>query len=117
MHISKIKAALALLTGGLTGVIKYVLKKFNEQVLGKIPNKEVGLKYLRDAQATYAFLNAVIENHSADISEARLGKLKSILAAIEELTRSLEDFEVNETELEGIIKKVYDAIDAFKKAK
>ena len=117
MNIGKIKAALALLTGGLAGLIKYVLKVFNEQVLGKIPNKETGAKYLRDAQATYAFLRAIMENHSADLSEDRKEKLNSILSAIEELTKALEDFEVNETELDGIIKKVSDAIDAFKKAK
>lgn len=117
MNIGKIKAALALLTGGLSGLIKYVLKVFNEQVLGKIPDKETGAKYLRDAQATYSFLRAIMENHSSDLSEDRKEKLNAILSAIEELTKALEDFEVNETELDGIIKKVSDAIDAFKKAK
>lgn len=117
MNISKIKAALALITGGLAGIIKYVLNVFNEQVLGRIPNKETGAKYLRDAQATYAFLRAIMENHSEDLSEDRKGKLNAILAAIEELTKALEDFEVNEGELDEIFKKVSDAIDAFKKAK
>ena len=117
MQISKLKAGFALLTGGLSGIIKYVLNVFNEQVLGKIPNKEVGAKYLRDAQAVYTFLKAVIENHSADISESRKECLQAILSAIEELTKALEDFEVNETELDDIIKKVAEAIDAFKKAK
>ena len=92
MNYSKIKAALSLLTGGLSGLIKYVLKVFNEQVLGKIPNKETGAKYLRDAQAIYSFLQSVIENHSDDLSEDRKVKLKAVLAAIEELTKALEDF-------------------------
>lgn len=117
MNISKIKVALALLTGGLAGMIKYVLRLFNEQVLGRIPNKEVGAKYLRDAQATYAFIRAIVDNHNEDLSEERVARLNAILEAIEELTKALEDFDVNETELDGIIKKVSDAIDAFKKAK
>lgn len=117
MNISKLKAAFSLLTGGISGLIKYILKIFNVQILGKIPNKEVGLKYLRDVQATYAFLRTIIENHSGDLSEDRKEKLNVILIAIEELTKALEDFEVNETELDGIIKKVSDAIDAFKRAK
>ena len=117
MNISKIKAALALITGGLAGIIKYVLLVFNEQVLGRIPNKETAAKYLKDARATSAFLHAIMENHSEDLSEDRKGKLNAILAAIEELTKALEDFEVNEVELDEIFKKVSDAIDEFKKAK
>lgn len=116
MNISKIKAALALITGGLAGIIKYVLNVFNKQVIGRIPDKETAAKYLKDAQATYAFLRSIMEIHSEDLSEDRKGKLNAILAAIEELTNSLEDFEVNETELDEIFKKVSDAIDAFKKA-
>ena len=34
MKISKLKAALSLLTGGFAGIIKYGLNVFNEQVLG-----------------------------------------------------------------------------------
>lgn len=116
MTISKLKAVLALITGGLAGIIKYVLKVFNQQVIGSIPNKETAAKYLRDAQATYAFLRAIMEIHSEDLSEDRKVKLNAILSAIEELTKALEDFEVNETELDEIFKKVSDAIDAFKKA-
>lgn len=117
MNISKLKAALALLTGGLPGVIKYVLNVFNEQVLGRIPDKETGLKYLKDAQATYAFLRAVMENHTEDLSQEKLNILSSILTAIEELTKALEDFHVNETELDGIIAKVNLAIEAWKKSR
>lgn len=117
MTISKLKAILALITGGLAGIIKYVLNVFNKQVIGCIPDKETAAKYLRDAQATYAFLRSIMEIHSEDLSEDRKVKLNAILAAIEELTKALEDFEVNESELDEIFKKVSDAIDAFKKAK
>lgn len=117
MNISKIKAVLAILTGGLAGIIKYVLDAFNTQVLAKIPNKETGLKYLKDAQAVYAFLRAIMENHSDDLSEKRKAALESILAAIEELTKALEDFEVKQEEFDEILIKVNEAIDAWKKAK
>ena len=117
MAFSKIKAALVVLFGGVSGLIKYILNVFNEQVLAKIPNKETGAKYLRDAQAVYAFLRAIIDNHSADLSDERKKCLESILAAIEELTKALEDFKVEETEFSSIVEKVEDAIDAFKKAK
>lgn len=117
MKISKLKAALSLLTGGFAGIIKYVLNVFNEQVLGRIPNKEAGFKYLKDAQAVYAFIGAVMENHSADLSEERKACLSSILSAVGELTKALEDFAINEQELDDIVTKVKDAIDAWKKAK
>ena len=117
MKVSKIKAALSLLTGGMTGIIKYVLNVFNEQVLGRIPNKEAGLKYIKDAQAVYAFLRSVIDNHSDDMSSERKECMETILDAIDELTEALEDFEVDANELDEIIKKVTDAIDAWKKAK
>lgn len=117
MKISKLKAALSLLTGGFAGIIKYVLNVFNEQVLGRIPNKEAGVKYIKDAQAVYAFIRAIMENHSEDLSAERKECLSAILSAIDELTKALEDFSINEQELDDIIIKVKDAIDAWKKAK
>ena len=117
MKISRIKALFSLLTGGIAGIIKYVLNVFNVQVLGRITNKETGLKYVRDIQAAYVFLRTVMGNHSDDLSDARKACLSSILTALEELTKALEDFNVNENELDGIIEKVTDAIDAWKKAR
>ena len=117
MKVSKIKAVWSLLTGGMAGIIKCVLNGFNEQILGRIQNKETALKYLRDIQAVCSLLRAIMENHSADMSAEQKACMESILAALEELTKALEDFEVNETELDEIIKKVTDAIDAWKKAK
>ena len=117
MALNKIKAAFVLLFGGIGGLIKYALELFNNQILAKIPNKETGLKYLKDAQAFYAFLKVIIDNHAADMSAERKKSLESVLAAIEELTKALEDFKIEETEFTGIVQKVEDAIDAFKKAK
>ena len=117
MKISKIKGTIALITGGVSGFLKFLLKTFNEQILGKITDKETGLKYLRDAQAVYALVRAILTNHDKDLSDEKKKRGNAILAAIEELTKALEDFEVNEDELESIVKKVNEAIDAFKKAK
>ena len=117
MKISTIIALYALLTGGVWGVLKYLLNAINTQVLGKIKDKATGLKYLKDVQAVYALVRAILENHANDISQERKISGEAILAALEELTKALEDFEVNETELDGIIAKVNAAIDSFKKAK
>ena len=117
MNISKIKGIFALLTGGLSGFIKYGLDVFNVQVLGRIPNKEMGVKYIMDVQAFSLFLRTVTENHKDDLTEKRREALNAILAATDELAKALEDFKIEESELEKIIAKVKDAIDAFKKAK
>ena len=117
MKISKLKSIFALLTGGLAGLIKYVLDLFNTQILGRITNKETGLKYIKDVQAFSTFLRVIIENHSDDFSEGHKAALNSILAAVDELSKALEDFEINQDELDAIIEKVKDAIDAWKKAK
>lgn len=117
MVISKIKGAFALLTGGLAGIIKYFLTVFNTQVLARIPNKEAGVKYIKDIQAVYALIKTIMENHSADISDKRKECLGKILAALEELNKAIEDFTVSEDELEVIIEKVKEAIDAWKKSK
>lgn len=117
MDISTIKSLFALVTGGITGLLKYLLTSFNTQILSRIQDKETGLKYLKDAQAAYALVRAVLENHADDLSDERRKRGEAILAAIEELTKALEDFHVNETELDGIIAKVNDAVDAFKRTK
>jgi len=117
MNLSTLTSIYVLITGGLAGLIKYLLEAFNKQVLGKITDKKTGLKYLKDVQAVYALVRTIMENHAADFSEKRKAAGDAILAAIEELTKALEDFEVNETEFDSIITKVKEAIDAWKKAK
>lgn len=115
MSISKIKAIWSLLTGGIAGISKYFLAVFNDQILSKITDKVTGLKYLHDVQAAYSFLRAIMVNHSEDLSEKRKQCLETILSAIEELTKALEDFKIEEEELDTIIAKIQEAIDAFKR--
>ena len=116
MKFSKIKAVIALVFGGMAGVIKYALNVFNEQVLGRITDKVTGAKYIKDAQAVIALLQAILENHADDFSEQRKAVLKTIIEAIDELAKALEDLNVSEEELDSIIEKVKAAIDAWKAA-
>lgn len=115
MEINKFKALMALLTGGIPGLIKYALNVFNEQVLAKIRDLKAAEPYLKDAQSLCTFLGAILENHSADLSESRKDCIVSIMAALEELIKALQDFTVEEEELDQIIQKVNVAIDAWKK--
>lgn len=117
MTISKIKAAIALFTGGTAGIIKYFLDIFNTQVLAKIPNKEMGAKYIADIQAACTLIKTIMENHKGDLSDKRKESLTAVLTAIEELAKAIDDFKISEEELDAIIAKVKAAVDAFKKAK
>ena len=54
MDINKVKALYALLTGGIGGILKYINRTVNMQLLGKIKDKETALKYIKDVQAIYA---------------------------------------------------------------
>lgn len=114
MKISKLKAIFALLLGGPVGLIKYALGIFNEQVLSKIPNKEVGVKYIKDTLAVSCLLRTILENHEDSISEKRKAVIGAILAALEELAKALEDFEVNQNEIDSIVEKVQKAISTWK---
>ena len=117
MTISKIKAAWAFLTGGLTGGIKFFLDAFNDQILAKIPNKEEGSKYLKDVQDLSVFITAITKNHDSDLTDKRKECLKVILSAIDELAKALEDFNITTDELDAIIVKIQEAIDTFKSSK
>lgn len=117
MQISKLKAICALATGGISGLVKFLLNLFNTQVLARITDKETGLKYLKDIQAVYALVRTLLDNHAGDISDEKKKVGEAILAALEELTKALEDFQVDAEELDVIIDKVNAAIDAWKKAK
>ena len=114
---SKVKGLFALVFGGYEGLIKYAVGIFNENVLAKIPNKETAAKYLSDAQAVCTLIRVVLANHGDSFTEGRKASLEAILAAIEELSKALEDFTVSESEIEAITEKVKDAITVWKKAK
>lgn len=117
MKISKIKAAWALLTGGIAGGIKFLLGVFNDQILSRIPNKEAGVKYLNDIHALSGFLTLIMRNHEEELSEKRVECLKVIISAIDALAKALEDFKISEEELDMIIVRINEAIDVFKRAK
>ena len=116
-EFSKVKACLALLTGGLAGLAKYGAVAFNVSVLGNINDKETALVYLKDVQALIAFVKAVLDNHKDRISDKKKEASVKVLDALETLADALADFEIAEDELEVIIEAIEDAITALKRAK
>lgn len=115
--ISTIKSAWALITGGFTGLIKYIVIAINTQILSRIKDKETALLYLRDVQAAILLISTVLDNHKDCLSEARQKAGKAILESLNTLAAALEDFEVDEAELDAIIASINAAIDAWKAAK
>ena len=116
-EFNKIKACLALLTGGLAGLAKYGAVAFNVSVLGNIKDKGTALLYLKDVQALMAFVKAVLDNHKDRISEKKKEASVKVLDALDTLACALADFEIGEDELEDIIESIEDAITALKRAK
>lgn len=117
MKISTIKAVFALIIGGPSGFVKYLVTIFNDQVLTRIQDKDTALKYLKDVQAVQGLVSSLIENHKSDISEKKFAAAKAVLETIQELTKALEDFHVDDPEIEGIVEKIKAAINAWKAAK
>lgn len=117
LDYSIIKAGWNLMTGGVTGLVKYFLSLFNVQVLGKIDSKETGFKYLKDVQAVNTLIKAILENHADSISPAKKECGLMILEALDKLAKALEDFDVTEDELTAIINSIKAAIDAWKAVK
>lgn len=107
MDISKLRARL----------IKYPLDAFNDQVLSRIKDKETGLMYVKDVRAASVFGRTVLDNHSAQLSEEKKAALQKTVDALDELAKALEDFKIEPDELDVIIDKVKEAVDAWKKAK
>ena len=116
-EFNKIKACLALLTGGLAGLAKYGAVAFNVSVLGNIKDKETAFLYLKDVQALIVFVKAVLDNHKDMISEKKMEASAKVLDALNTLACALADFEIGEEELEDIIEAIEDAITALKRAK
>ena len=117
MDINKVKALYALLTGGIGGILKYINRTVNTQLLGKIKDKETALKYIKDVQAIYALCRTLLDNHGDKLSESKKKAADKVLAALEELTKALEDFRIDDEEVDAIIERINDAIDAFQAAK
>ena len=117
MNASRLKALWIMLTGGVSGILKYGIDLFNTQVLGKISNKEEAVKYVEDAKAVYSLISAILKNHESDLTPDRKASLEAILAAVSELTNAIDDFEMTEDELTAIVGKIKIAIDVWKAAK
>ena len=117
MNISKIKLVITALTGGVAGIIEYLLDLFNDQVLAKIKDKETGLMYLKDVRSLSTCAKEILENHSAQMSEAKTAAGQKTVDALDELAKALEDFKLEPDELDAIVEKVKAAVEAWKAAK
>lgn len=115
MNISTWKSIVALLTGGVKGLLKYGITAINTQVLANIKNKEDVKKYLLDVQLCTSCISGIVDNHKDDISDTTKESMKTIVEALDSLAKALEDFEVNETEINEIVDKIKIAIDSFRK--
>lgn len=114
LDISKIKLVLVALTGGVSGILSYLLGLFNTQVLGKIKDKEEAQAYLKDTRAASTFVGAILENHASSFSDKTKESVTNVRAALELLATSLEDLNLTQDELDDVIDRVKTAIKSFK---
>ncbi len=117
MEISKIKLVLKACTGGVAGVVEYLLELFNEQVLARIKDKEEFAAYAEDVAAFASFLDGVFGRHEKWMSEEKRAAFTATINAIRELAEALKDANVTPEELDAVVDKVEEAVEAWKKAK
>jgi len=113
MKVSKLKVIAKYFTGGIAGVVEYILDLFNEMIQ-KLPKSEV---------AKYAQLAKDIANFVANLANSLISneaKKKAAIATAQcfaDLATALLDANMTKDELDGIIESVKAAIDAWKEAK
>lgn len=115
MKISKIKAAWALLTGGVEGLVEYLLGLFNE-LLQKIDPKEM-YRYCGVVKAIATCLRTIFDLFKDKIGEAKTAAINATIKALDDLAAALEDGKYEKHELDQLIDNVKQAIEAWKKAK
>ena len=113
----KIKIGFAALTGGVAGLVKAALDWFNAEVLAKVKDKETAAKYLADIRDFRTFLCGVFARHTEWMTDAKRRCADRILAAIDALCAALADFSIAPEELDEIIDRVKEAVDAWRKAR
>lgn len=112
----KIKIGFAAMFGGVAGLIKALLDWFNAKVLAKL-DKETTALVCKDVLAFSFFLSTILENHKARFTETQIAALTATIDAVNALAKAMEDVNITPEELDEIIDRVKDAIDAWKKAK
>jgi len=117
MNISKIKAVWKLTTGGVAGLIEYLLDLFNDQVLAKVKDKEEFAAYAEDVAQFVFFLDGVMNRHTKWMSDAKRAAFSATINAVKELADALKDCKFEASELDAVIEKIKAAIEAWKAAK
>lgn len=112
MEISKLKLTWKYLTGGVDGVIEYLLDQFSEQVLSKV-NPETFPKYCSDIKALSDFISVLITNHGDDWGEHKTSVVKSIVIGLGDLASALSDGKITKAELDRIIDEIEAMIKLF----
>lgn len=112
----KIKAGWAFLRGDVISIIEFGVDIVNTQFLSKIPNKEVGVMYLKDVQALTSAVGAILDNHASQMSQEKKVAGDALIDALNELAKALEDFNISPDECTMLVDKIKAAIEAFKAA-
>lgn len=112
MEISKLKLSWKYLTGGVDGVIEYLLDQFSKQVLAKA-DPDTLKKYCSDVKALSDFIAMVIANHGDDWGEHKTSVAKSIVVGLGDLAAALSDGKVTKDELDHIIDEIEATIKLF----
>lgn len=116
MKISKLMLVIKACQNGVTGVLGYLLEVFNEQVLARIEDKDEFAAYAGDVAAVASFLDGVFGRHEKWMGEAKRPAFSATINAIRELADALKDATVTEDELDAVVGKVKDAVEAWKRA-
>jgi len=110
MNVSKVKLVLKYMTGGIAGVIEYLLDLFNAMI-DKLPKDEVA-KYAQLASDISNFIKNLCSSLITD-AEKKDAALKTA-EAFNELAIALLDAEVTPTELDAITEKIAAAVEAWR---
>lgn len=111
MKISKAKIIIKYLTGGLASVVEYILDLLNE-LIAKLPAVEVA-KYAQLAKDAANF----VQNLTVLITDEKKKRAAAITAqAFADLAAALIDAHITEDELNAVVDRVKEAIDAWKEA-
>ena len=112
MEISKLKLTWKYLTGGVDGIVEYLLDQFSTQVLSKA-SPELLAKYCSDVKALSIFIADVVVNHKDDLGEHKTSVAKSIIAGLGDLASALSDGKVTKDELDHIVDEIEAMVKLF----
>lgn len=113
MKISKLKVIAKYFTGGIAGVVEYVLDAFND-LISRLPVAEVA-KYAQLAKDVANFVDNVA--NILIMNEAKKATAQITAQSFALLATALIDAKITRDELTGIVGAVKESVEAWKKAK